>query len=98
MTESEVGLHFFLGRYGSECYTVVVEDTVEDALYGLSGWFDDVKYLKSESLDCKDRTKYKGNRKLNGGIIRGCWFTCLFSTKRSKPPVDEKDMDDRLVA
>lgn len=98
MAEPNIGLQFFLGRDKGECYTVVVEDTVENAYTSLLDWFDDVKYLRSEALDSKEASKYKGNRKLNGGVIRGCWFTCLFNAKRTKPLVDESYVEDRFVA
>lgn len=85
------GLQFFLVRDGSECYTVVVEDSVEAAQENLAPWFNDVKYLKSEPLNCKDRTKYKGTRKLGDGIIRGCWFSYVFAPTKARPLMDEEN-------
>ncbi len=72
-----MGLHFFVVRMPHEVerYSVVVEDERKAAEENLKRYFADVRYIKSESSDFKDRYRFKGKRKLGNGFIRGCYFT-----------------------
>ena len=80
------GFHFFLVGWGSECYTVIVEDTLEQAEESLNEVFCRVKYLRSEKVARKD---WHGTRRLGNGIIRACYFSGLFSPKRTQPLTTE---------
>lgn len=89
------GLHFFLVRRDNDAayYTVVVEGMLEEVRNNLFKYFHEVRFIKSEHLDCETAQQYKGNRKLGNGLIRGCWFTQELRTmgKFCKPIKAEPD-------
>lgn len=75
------GFHFFSVGWGSECYTVVLENTLEKAEESLGRVFSRVKYLRSEKVARKD---WHGTRRLDDGIIRACYFSGIFAPKRTQ--------------
>ena len=85
-----VGYQFFSVGMGSECYTIVLYDTVENGMKNLSQYFTRVKYLRMEK-DC--RRDWHGNRKLGTGVIKACYFSGLLSPKRTRPLVEPRDME-----
>lgn len=88
-----VGLQFFLVRKDVEYYTLVVEGVKEDILVNLLLYFKEVRFIKTESIDYKFKSRYKGNRQIENGVIRGCWYTQDLRTmgKFSKPIEYETD-------
>ena len=80
------GFHFFSVGWGSECYTIVLEGDLEQAEESLNQVFCRVKHLHSERVGRKD---WHGTRRIGNSVIRACYFSGLFSSKRNKPLTTE---------
>ena len=78
-------LHVLLCRKGSECYTVVVKDTVDGALQSMRAYYDDVKYIREEPDGSPNIRKWKGTRYVGSSVIKHCVFNSLFITRKKTP-------------
>ena len=84
----ELAYHFFSVGVGSECYTIILYGEKEAAEKSLRNYFSRVTYLRTEY---KERRDWHGNRRLDGSVIRACYFSGLFSPKRTRPLVEPSD-------
>ncbi|WP_419789606.1 hypothetical protein [Selenomonas ruminantium] len=87
-SDSLKGYHFFSIGMGSECYTIIVYGNKKDAEEGLTAHFSRVQFLRTEY---KDRRDWHGNRPLKDCIIKACYFSGMFSPKRTRPLADPCD-------
>ena len=89
----ETGYHFFSIGVGSECYTIVLFGNKEEATQNLKEYFSRVAYIRTEN---KKRRDWHGNRPLGNCMIHACYFSGMFSPKRSRPLIEPSDMMDAV--
>ena len=78
-------LHVFLCRKGSECFTVVAQDTAEGASQSLGIYYDDVKYVREEPEGSPFIKKWVGTRRIGSSVLKHCAFNSVYCTRKKKP-------------